>query len=387
MSYSRPQHEDVFVREYLNKQIHALTIDTEMQEKFVSYAVKEGKANTTRFKARLYHVLKGRTPSSYIALLLVDFFAKRKYENVIRTTIDYVEYITDDGNTSAFENFVKNHPLKLRITKMKFRRNRADYAIALLRTPIKPPNWDNPEDTVDKECSQKNLEFGKWLNDHLDLPISLNLSDGSTIKVTYEMDWYESKYSDEFDFEDKSNLSGTSIIRDGIDLLQCCFFKEQASCINPKYLDIYYDLHRILGGDWFKKTDQSYETKELWEKLVKHTRCLPHIFYQEKQFFPPKTTIILESFFNNLGQRHSHIAERVKSDYQKFEDSEIADKNLFLVYENARRDFSETLLPIIRTEKAQIVHAFQCIIEIYRKRAQEHFKKFQEKDKTATPNT
>src|ERR1700712_4320082 len=117
MSFARPVHEDVYVMNFLKKEIQALGVDAEMQQKFINYAAKEARADPKKFKARLYHIVNGRTPSTYIALLLVDFFRGRKYEDFIRKTIDHVEYITPDGQTEQLEQFVSKHPLQLRIVK------------------------------------------------------------------------------------------------------------------------------------------------------------------------------------------------------------------------------------------------------------------------------
>jgi hypothetical protein len=136
MSYARPKHEDVFIANYLRREIRALAIDTDMQELFIAYAAKEAHASPNKFKARLYHILNGRTPTAYMALLLIDFFSKKKYQGVIRKIIDYVEYVTLDGETTKLEEFVRKHPLYLRITKMKYLRDRNDHVTVVLRRRI-----------------------------------------------------------------------------------------------------------------------------------------------------------------------------------------------------------------------------------------------------------
>ncbi len=192
-----------------------------MQQKFINYAAKEAHANPNKFKARIYHVVNGRTPSAYIALLLVDFFHNRKYEEVIRKVVDHVEYITPDGNTDKLKQFVSQHPLNLRILKVKYRKGEKDSTVnVVLRAPISVPDWNElNEDAVTQQINEKYSEFKEWLKTQGQLPSKVALKTGGIANVEYEAEFFESKSADEWDFAERSNLSGVVDIGDGIDLM------------------------------------------------------------------------------------------------------------------------------------------------------------------------
>ena len=378
MSVARPQHEDDFVKKYLEKEIQALAIDSDLQQMFINFAVKEAHADPSKFKARLYHIVNGRTPSAYIALLLSDFFQKRKYEQIVRKVIDHVEYITPDGNTDHLEKFVNEHPLQLRILKVK---NQEHVVIVVLRTPITAPNWDAlSQDESDRQYDGKRREFERWLNAQGPLPETINLPSGLT-KLEYWPDAIEPRYPGEFTFEEISNSSATLDISDGVDLLLLCSLKDKAPCVNPQMLDLFYSLLGVLGNDWSNKSAEKYSTVEIWQKLTKETSCLPHVFFQEQIYFSPKLASVLRNFFHSFAKKHNKLAKRALADWADLDrlgESYKANSENFSLYETARQDYAEALRPVLNKNKKQIVNALLKVIKIYRERAQKHFSKLRE---------
>ncbi len=376
MSFVRPQHEDVFVANYLQREIQALGVDSEMRQKFIKYAAREAHANPNKFKARLYHVVNGRTPSAYIALLLVDFFRNRKYEDVVRKVIDHVEYITPDGDTEKLEQFVKKHPLQLRILKVKCQKDEEGITVnAVLRTPIKVPDWGKlNEDVVTEQINAKLHEFQKWLKAQGKLPDRFNFEPGEVVKVEYEPDFFES----EEDFSESSNLSGVVDISRGIDLMLLCSLKDKAPCIYRRGLDLFWELKGVLGRKWANKKVEDFSTKELWQNLTRDVNCLPLVFYQEQQYFSQAVALVLGDFFDDFAKRHKKLADRALKDLKEMnQQGELytAKAEVLRLYEDARQDFAKSLLPLFGSQKKQIVTALLRVMEVYHKRAQERFSK------------
>lgn len=360
-----------------------MAVDPEMLQKFLSFAVKEGRANPAKFKARMYHVVNGRTPTAYIALLLADFFHKRKYEDVVRKVVDHVEYVTDDGKTEDLERFVNQHPLQLRILRVKRRsiKPNADEPVAVvLRSPVKMPEFKGMrEELVSKHINEKWNEFKKWLAAQEPLPQKLTLLDGRNVPINYEADIFEGKYVDEWDFEEQSNLSGQVSISEGIDLILLCSQKDKAPRVRPDLLDLFYSLCEVLGRDWQSKKPESYSAKRLWDALAIHdATILPHAFFQERQFFSPAATTALEKFFEQFATKHASLGRRARKDYGETErqgDAYVAKPEVLRLYTTAKQEYAEGLAPILNAHREAIADSLLKIMEVQAGKAKAHFTK------------
>jgi len=201
VSYARPPNEDDFVNAYLKNEIHALGVSADLRLKFITFAAKEGGADQEKFRPRLYHVIRGRTPSAYIALLLVRFFHERRYEEFVRTERDHVEYITSDGDTTELEKLVSNHPLMLRLVRVRM----TNWALTgepnaihcSLRSPIQNPHdWDAIDETTGLDALNARVrDFKLWLAIQGKVPDSHRLESGQILPIQYEPDWL--RFSDE----------------------------------------------------------------------------------------------------------------------------------------------------------------------------------------------
>lgn len=273
MSYARPKHEDLFVKKYLQKETRALALSQEMLQKFLEFASKETGAIPSKLRPRMYHVLNGRCPSAYIALLVHEFFRSGKYKGVVCKTVDYVEYTTSDGETGDLEKFVRQNPMQLRIVKVKMLRSvyreGVEGVTVLLRTPIAWMESDQMTATQEaRALNAKMRDFHIWLKQQEPLPRSLVLTGGESVRVEYNPDWGESVRADEDDFESRSNLSASVDIMDGIYLILCCVLKESAPCIRHDSLDVFSILHEFLGRDWSKKTPTEFDVRHIVKALA-----------------------------------------------------------------------------------------------------------------------
>ena len=139
-----------------------------------------------------------------------------------------------------------------------------------------------------------------------------------------------------------------------------------------------YSLAEVLGRDWAGKKTENFPTKQLWEKLTKYASCLPLVFFQEPQYFSGAAASVLGNFFDVFAKKHKKLADRALKDSKemnRLDDSYTAKPAVFSLYEEARRDFAEALLPLLSSNKKQIVNALLGVMEVYHKRAQEHFSK------------
>lgn len=381
MSYARPPKEDAFVNAYLHKEIHALGVDSGLQEKFLNFAEVEGGADRRKFRARLYHVLNGRTPSAYIAILLIRFFKERQYEDFNRTVKDHVEYITSGGEIEELERFVGTHPLMLRIMRVRM----TDWVVTgepqtidvHLRSPIQ--NVDEAEiDKIDEHTgldifNQRLFEFNEWLSTLGEVPTSLQLKNGQRIEIRYQPDWL--RYADEDGYDAMSDLSGTVDISSGIRLLIYCELGAKSSHVSSG-LEIFFELTELFCGTEAHPAPDELLFNVYWPRVVSGDADVAEIFFSCIDKFPLEVRVPLEAFFKSFASAHREWVEKALIDSKVRDvesDNYIPRPGDVFHYNRVKEVFFKELKPILETCWTPYAQTCLEILEIERARAREHF--------------
>jgi hypothetical protein len=337
----------------LKREIHALGVSAKLQKKFLDFAVYEGGASERKFPPRLHHVIKGRTPSAYIALLIAKFFNERRYEDFTRTTKDHVEYITSDGNTAELEELVAHHPLALRITRVRMTNwvftGKPNAINLYLRSPIpKLQESEINENTTSDPFNERLLEFGVWLATQGDVPISHQRESGDRIEVLYSPDWL--RFADEEGFEFYSELGGSVDISHGIDLLIYSHLGANSPDIPPG-LDTFDNLSSLFDGTEASRAPAELSFSNYWPRIVAGRSAFAEIFFARLNQFPPKVRSQLEPFFKAFA---GHQRGWVK---KALEDRKLYDENVGYVatprdvahYNRVKEVFFDELKPVLES--------------------------------------
>jgi hypothetical protein len=381
VSYARSPNEDNFVNTYLEKEIRALGVSADLQQKFIAFAVKEGGTDREKFRPRLYHIVNGRTPSAYIALLLVRFFQERRYEDFIRTEKDHVEYITSNGDTTELEKLVSSHPLTLRVVRMRMTNwvvtGKPEAIYCSLRSPIKnPDDWDAIDEATGLDQLNARLrDFNQWLAAGEKVPESHRLESGQVIPIRYEPDWL--RFSDEQGFEFHSDLEGSVDISHGIDLLIYAELGPSSPYIPPG-LDVFYNLSSIFQGTEAKPAPKVLSFANYWPRIVAEQSDFAQIFFARIDQFPKNVRRPLESFFKRFANQHRTSVKKA------FVDKKISDEqgDAYVPrpedvthYNRLTNLFFEELRPLLKRCWAPFAQTALKILEAERMRARAHWEK------------
>lgn len=380
MSFKRPPTEDKFVNDYLQKQVQALGVNLSLQEKFVHFAVNQAGADPRKFPPRLYHVIKGRTPSAFIAILIVKFFSEHWHEDFKRITINHVEYLTSSGDTVALERFVASHPLSLRIIQVQA----IDWVVSgkpqriqvQLRTPV---TYDSPpegtQDDEDQWFQTKWAEFASWLSAQGEIPQKLKLSGDEEFEVSYLPDWMSSHGSN--DYLHDSDLSGDVDVGHGIRLLRYCEYGDKSPDV-PEGLDTCFELHQLLVGTDVKPAPMELTFANYWPRIVAEQSDIAEIYFTHIERFPETVRRHLDPCFANFAKRHRRWLAKANTD-SKVRDEQGDD---FVPtpadvehYDHVVRAFFEDLKPALESCWPEFATAMKEIHATERVRAGEHFAK------------
>lgn len=379
MSYARSPREDEFVNGYLEKEIQALGVSGKLQKKFLDFAVREGAADERKFPPRLYHVIKGRTPSAYIALLIAKFFAERRYEDFTRTIKDHVEYITSDGKTVTLEALVANHPLAWRIVRVRMTKyvvtGRPDAINLYLRSPIaRLQEAEIDEDTACDDINERLMEFNAWLAMQGAVPISHQLESGDRIDILYSPDWL--RFSDEEGFEFHSELGGSVDITHGVDLMIYSHLGANSPDIPPG-LDTFDKLSSLFVGTEASPAPSELSFPNYWPRIVAQRSDFAEIFFSRLDQFMPEVRSQLEPFFKAFAGQHPGWVKKA------LEDRKLHDENVGYVatphdvahYNRVKEVFFEGLKPVLEPCWKLFCATALLILQAERVRAREYYEK------------
>lgn len=381
MSYIRPPIEDEFVNAYLKREVRALGVDGELLQKFITFAVNEGRADARKLRPRLYHVLKGRTPSAYLALLVIRFFRERKYENFNRTTKDFVEYITSDGNTEELERLVANHPLMLRIVRVRMTNwvvtgtpNSIDI---YMRSPI--PQLDEPgmdENTACDRFNERLGEFQRWLATQGHIPKTHQLKHGQILEIRHEPDWL--KYSDETGFEWESDFRGAVDISQGVRIMVFAELGSSSPDIHPHLLDTFDHLSSIFEGTKVKPAPKRLSFDLYWPRIVERECDVAEVFFTHIQRYSTTVRSKLERFFKEFAMRHRDWGKKAMADMKLLDKQgdayEPSPEDAFH-YNQVKEVFFKNLKPVMKSCWVSFAKVSLEILETEKVKARAHYEK------------
>ena len=380
MSYARSPKEDDFVNTYLKREIQALGVDADIRGKFIGFAVHEGSADPKRFPPRLYHVIKGRTPSAYIATLIIKFFSERLFEDFSRQTKNYVEYITTGRDTTDLEKFVEAHPLALRIVRVRLTDSPSEGEPTSLqvhlRSPIKKPDYpiDNEKKSTDI-LNSRNAEFYLWLHHQGTVPVAFKTKSSKRIKIHYLPDWLYG--GDPSGFEWDSNLHGSVDISEGIRILLYAHLGAGAPFL-PHGLDTFYHLSQILEGSKAKPAPEGTVFMDYWPRIVESGSNFQEIFFRHLDDFSLSDRNDLIDFFAKFSNQHPTWVRKAMSDWdtigEKLEEHSPTPADV-LHYEEVKKVFFRELKPILEHHWQTIADTCLIILEKERRRAQQHYRR------------
>jgi hypothetical protein len=385
VSYARPPKEDEFVKSYLKKEIRALAIDAELQRRLIAFAIEEAGAESGKLRPRLYHVLKGRTPSAYLALLIVRFFRERRYEKFVRTTKDYVEYLTSDGITQELENLVANHPLALRIVKVRMTNSvvtgKPNWVDIHLRTPVPPPDeaeaieaavnsFEN--DPVDKRMK----DFKLWLEKQEYVPKTYLLKKGESIEIHYQPDWVHNV--DEGDFESQSDFRGWRDVYHAVNILVYAELGRTSPSVHPDMLDTFHHLVDLFQGTEAQPAPLRHSFDLYWPRIIISRSNFAEIFFTHIEKYPASVRSKLEVFFKRFAKQHRNWVEKALNDSVEIEEQGEAyaptPENVFH-YNQVKETFFKQLRPVLKSCWPIFAKASLEVLEMERIRARKHFDK------------
>jgi hypothetical protein len=363
----------------LEKEIHALGVSAKLQKKFLDFAVREGAADERKFPPRLYHVIKGRTPSAYIALLITKFFRERRHENFTRITKDYVEYITSDGNTTALEELVASHPLALRIVRVRMTKHVAtgkpNVIDVYVRSPIQKLEQSGVEETTAcDQINQRLFEFNAWVAKQGKVPISCVIESGDVLKIEHSPDWL--RFTDEEGFEYQSELTGSVDIGHGIDLLIYAHLGANSPDIPPG-LDTFYNLSSLFDGTEASPPPRDLSFSNYWPRIVAEQSEFAEIFFSRLPHFPSQVRSRLEPFFREFARHHRRWVDKALED-RKLYDANVgyaATPHNVAHYNRVKETFFLELKPVLKTCWKLFSEAALKILETERVRAREHYER------------
>lgn len=364
---------------YLKREIRALCLDAPLIEKFLEFATNEGRADIRKFRPRLLHVLRGRTPSAYIALLLVRFFHEKKYENFVRTVKDHIEYITSDGDTSELEAFIRGHPLALRVVRVRMTNwvltGKPNNIDVRLRTPIGEPDPADLDEKADCDQLNKTLrEFQVWLWRQADIPESYKLRSREKLKVRYNPDWL--RYSDEEGFESQSDFHGSIDVTDVVQIVVLSAKGAEGPYLTTGKLDTFYQLAQIFDGTQAKPAPRNRSFQNYWPRIVESEADFPQIFLTNLDRFPPTVQSRLTAFFAGFAKKHSAWVKRALKDMRRIDaadDEYVPTSEEAFHYDNVKKVFFRELLPELQRCWPSFCTAALSLLEKERVRAREHF--------------
>jgi hypothetical protein len=329
--------------------------------------------------------LKGRTPSAYIAVLIIKFFGEHGHEKFTRKLIDYVEYITSNGETSELEQLVRNHPLMLRIVGVRMTNyapsGKPNCVDILLRSPISPAelsNFQGDEEAFSKEYENRLMEFAKWVEAQETGSATFMLKSGEEIPIHYRPDWM--KFLDEQGYEWMSNLSGELRISFGAQLLLYAELGASAPDI-PQGLDIYLHLNRLFEGTEAEPAPKELTFDNYWPRIIEGEHRLAEIFFGHLERFPEEVRSNLEKVFKKFAEQHADWVKKAKADskaIKEFGDGFIPTPGDVFHYKRVFEAFFTTIKPALQSCWPAFAKAALGILGTERERARQHWEKMRQ---------